>query len=179
MPRLSNTATATRQQNTQDVQLAFYRQYLTLTAGQNTSHMLLVATPLPSLPVDCHCIQTSHTNTATSPNSTFSRISNAGGGHDATHPTTAGSAVHWTVTGVLAWAGAGVGTKVDSGGGGPQPTAYGGAAGDLTSEMDEADGIHNPTFFALIHILFNLCFGLYAGERQGWYSRIEVEMYKI
>ena len=121
MPRLSNTATATRQQNTQDVQLAFYRQYLTLTAGQNNSHMLLVATPLPSLPVDCHCIQTSHTSTATSPNSTFSRISNAGGGHDATHPTTAGSAVHWT--GVLAWAGAGVGTKVDSGGGGPQRTA--------------------------------------------------------
>ena len=175
MPRLSNTATATRQQNTQDVQLAFYRQYLTLTAGQNNSHMLLVAPPLPSLPVDCHCIQTSHTNTATSPNSTFSRISNAGGGHDATHPTTAGSAVHWT--GVLAWAGAGVGDQGRQWGW--WPTEHGGAAGDLTSEMDEADGIHNTTFFALIHIFSNLCFGLYAGAGVGWYSRIGVKMYKI
>ena len=59
-------------------------------------------------------------------------------------------------TGQGCWPGLGQGwgTKVDSGGGGPQPTAYGGAAGDLTSEMDEADGIHNTTFFALIHICF-------------------------
>ena len=126
MPRLSNTATATRQQNTQDVQLAFYRQYLTLTAGQNNSHMLLVATPLPSLPVDCHYILYTVYRRATQ---TLPRLQTL---HFLAFQMRAGDMTPRTpplraalCTGQGCWPGLGQGwgTKVDSGGGGPQSTA--------------------------------------------------------